>query len=437
MQIIPVKRRRSNDGEAARKRDVTVLYTLFDEEGEVKTICKAAFLNTFGITNRFIDTLTKKKKMGMASPVDQRGGPRNIVHDERSKEQICEHIRSLPREPSHYGRTDTDREYLASELNFTLLHNSFVEKYPETRVTRKFYITVFKNNFKQLRFRAPRVDTCRTCDRLHCALKAAITPIEVDSKKQDLEAHHMKAESARAIHNADVAFSKMPNNHDVVCISIDLQQIFSLPTLTHSDMYYLRQCSCYNFGVHIHNTSNAFMCMWDETQGSKGANDIASCLFYLLNKDPKFPTSRKLVIWSDNCSAQNKNKILIFLYAFLIQHNIVDQIEHKFLLSGHSYLSCDRDFALIGKKMKRKVCCDRDDLAKVIRSARNDPFIVRNIEQFFDFKNGAERLLNTTKLCLSSVVWMKISSEHAGRIFLKRSFADREFETHCFLKRGK
>ncbi|KAG8307810.1 hypothetical protein J6590_010242 [Homalodisca vitripennis] len=60
--------------------------------------------------------------------------------------------------------------------------------------------------------------------------------------------------------------------------SIPREQVFSLPTLTHSNMYYLRQLSAYNLGTHFHR-GLSMMTLWHEGQSCRGAlwrKDIVS-----------------------------------------------------------------------------------------------------------------------------------------------------------------
>lgn len=108
-------------------------------------------------------------------------------------------------------------------------------------------------------------------------------------------------------------------------------------------MFYLRQLSYYNLGVHFGDSNRGHMFLWHEGMSGRGGNEIASCVFEALNSNPTM--KRKLTIWSDNCVGQNKNKMLLFLWIYLTLTDKFDEINHKYLVSGHSFLSCDRDFA--------------------------------------------------------------------------------------------
>ncbi|CAH1103862.1 unnamed protein product [Psylliodes chrysocephalus] len=58
-------------------------------------------------------------------------------------------------------------------------------------------------------------------------------------------------------------------------------------------------------------------------------------------------------------------------------------IEHRFLVSGHTYLPCDRDFAQIEKHKRylRQMYCPEDWFEAVRKSKRANPFEVIVMEQ--------------------------------------------------------
>ncbi|KAF6209332.1 hypothetical protein GE061_015079 [Apolygus lucorum] len=135
---------------------------------------------------------------------------------------------------------------------------------------------------------------------------------------------------------------------------------------------------------------------------------------------------KKVVVWSDNCGGQMKNRMILALYCLLIAHGHYTVIDHKFLVSGHSFLPCDRDFGIIEKrKMKSFV---PEDLHEVIRSANTvNPFKVIDMDggPFFDFGKLASNCLNTTKLKISTSAWLRITEESLkdGSVLMKTNFA--------------
>lgn len=70
---------------------------------------------------------------------------------------------------------------------------------------------------------------------------------------------------------------------------------------------------------------------------------MASCLLHAINSGTLDTQSKHLMDWSDNnCGGQLKNRMLVCLYMILISWDVFYVIEHKFLLSGHSFSSADR-----------------------------------------------------------------------------------------------
>lgn len=100
-----------------------------------------------------------------------------------------------------------------------------------------------------------------------------------------LELHHKKAEKARQEMKKDTVSSQLPNS-DVCMLSMDLEQVLSLPSLTHSQMFYSRQLSCYNLCVHFGDNNKGHMFLWHEGMSGRGGNEIASCVFEALISNP-------------------------------------------------------------------------------------------------------------------------------------------------------
>lgn len=71
--------------------------------------------------------------------------------------------------------------------------------------------------------------------------------------------------------------SQLPTSNTCT-LSIDLQQVLSIPALTHTQMYYLRQLSCYNLGMHVGDNAEVLLNLWHEAMHGRGSNEIASCL---------------------------------------------------------------------------------------------------------------------------------------------------------------
>lgn len=428
LSICETKRRRSksNTEDVEHRKQATIFYSVPSGSGETIQVCKKTFMEIHGITKRRVETLVKAKKRGDIVYTERRGNKKqHRKYTEDDENRIVNHINSFPKEESHYTRAKNSKEYLSQDLNYHKLYQAFMEIYSNCSVTYRFYTDTVKKYFPKLRFQRPRKDTCGTCDLLHSKVQNDPGPNKSKYKKE-LELHHRKAEKARNEMKKDHENSQKPNS-DTCTISIDLQQVFSIPTFTHSQMYYLRQLSCYNLAVTMGDNNQSFMFVWHEGISGRGANEIASCLLKAITN--KITHKKKLIVWSDNCGGQNKNQMLLFLWSYLICRGIFDEIEHKYLVPGHSYLSCDRDFALIEKKKRVNKCEVPLDIVRLLVSASHKKQFFATLmdeDDFFDFKESSTNCLNTKKLEISKVKWLKVTKADPGVVYVKKSWTDIE-----------
>lgn len=106
-----------------------------------------------------------------------------------------------------------------------------------------------------------------------------------------------------------------------------------------------------------------------------------------------------------------------------------EEIQHKYLVSGHSFLSCDRDFAQIEKRKRLDKCEVPMDLVRLMVSATpKNPFMVTLMQpdDFYDFKKAAETCLTTTNLQISKAKWIVIKKESLGNVQIRETLNDLE-----------
>ena len=115
------------------------------------------------------------------------------------------------------------------------------------------------------------------------------------------------------------------------------------------------------------------MCVWNETIAGRGSSEIALCLLEYLSSSN--PTMKRLICYSDSYFGQNKNTQMICFWESLIWCKRFTRIDHKFLVRGHTYLPCDRDFALIEKRKPSAIVNLPGDWEDCIKEARpSKPF---------------------------------------------------------------
>ena len=85
--------------------------------------------------------------------------------------------------------------------------------------------------------------------------------------------------------------------------------------------------------------------MWNESIASRGSCGVGSCIISHLKEMQTTATS--LVVYSDACSGQNRNIHIVSMCMHIVAEYSFKTIDHKFMVSGHSYLPNDRDFGSI------------------------------------------------------------------------------------------
>lgn len=118
------------------------------------------------------------------------------------------------------------------------------------------------------------------------------------------------------------------------------------------------------------------MYVWNETEAKRGPSEIASWLeHYVLNILGQ--GIKKLAIFRDNCSGQNKNINVVLCCLRHIHSNRFITIEHYYMVPGHSYIPCDRDFGNIERPLKNVEVYSVDNYIAIIKNARKtNPFTV-------------------------------------------------------------
>ena len=184
-------------------------------------------------------------------------------------------------------------------------------------------------------------------------------------------------------------------------ITFDLQQSFPTPLLSTGLVFYKRQLWTYNLGIHCCSTGEGFMHVWDESVACRGSQEIGSCIIRHLKEIAS--GAKRLVLYSDACGGQNRNINLVTLWLHIVASDdfSYEVIDHKFMVSGHSYLPNDRDFGCIetAKRRTQHVFVPADWESLIVNCRKKNPFIVRhmNQEDFFAINELTKYVINRKK----------------------------------------
>lgn len=421
IKVVDINRRRVSENVSTRH--CTMEYYIPKKDSNIR-ICQKTLCKILKVTPRRIQILVEKIKFDKPL-TDSRGlhGNHTKISDE-TKEVIRNHISSFPRQENHYSRNDSKKECLSSELNIRKMWEFFRIKYPESTVKLHTYRDVFNGEFN-LRFGLPRSDTCSYCDRLYIQLIGAVDDHSKKQIENESKIHHMRADSAYKALAMDKENAMLNSEHVVLCV--DLQQVLFCPNLQHSNVFYQRQLSCYNLAIHDQGKNLAYMFFWNETTGKRGAAEIVSCVmkYVQLNFEKLRPGQvRTLKLWSDRCVGQNNNWRMIAVMQHLLISDYFTTVEQKFMTTGHSFLPCDRDFAIIERAKRGKQVYIPHQWVEIIANAKAspNPFTVCVMDTQ-DFKNTDIVLhsIETLKFSITSHVWYQISKDDPTTLRARKS----------------
>ena len=242
------------------------------------------------------------------------------------------------------------------------------ENYPEEDpITKHCYLNILTRNFPHLKFNKIRKDTCNTCDSY--SIKMQDPGLDVNTKHAlEARGHEAHLVTADTGYNLPKKLLLQKPNATIVCM--DLQQALPTPRFTANLWFYSRKMYTYNFGIHDYRNHKGYMFLWDETTAKRGAIEIISNLDYYINNYVS-SDCRELIIFSDNCSGQNKNYALMTYYSHLIHKGRFDEISHIYFHVGHTYMAADGDFGQIETCVRQKnYIFTPDEYADTIRSCR-------------------------------------------------------------------
>ena len=391
IRAVPIKSKRTKKDVSSRPCNYE--YTV-KHNGKQYIVCRPGFISIHGLQIGRLRYLFKKKvtDTGMCIP-DKRGRkiPPNRLPD-LALQRVHEHIKMLPVTQSHYTRAkSTNRVYLPSSTSIPRLYAKYFEFYKEKYnndelkpVSEHYYRDVFTQQYN-IGTAPPSKDTCTTCDLTNAEIQRA----EAEGKdttmlQQKLEAHKNKAAEAQELLRTP-KFDPDPQRK-VVCI--DLQQTFPCPRLTTGIAYYKMKLWVYNFCIHDVKTNKSTMFIWEETSGGRGSDEIGSCWLKwleLMNSD----TFNTVTIVADNCGGQNKNVVIVLTALQQVHKGRLKRVELVFLVSGHSYMPCDRSFGLIEKRIRtHDTVYTTKDYVDIIRSSNKSFRVVEmRLHDFLDLKS--------------------------------------------------
>ena len=433
-------------GKNTNKRKVSRYYSF--PKGDLRVpVCQKFFCATLSISEKVIQHALKAKgAAGTFESSDRRGkhapGKKS---PERNLEGARMHIRSFPAMESHYCRKDSQRKYLDARLNIRKMHRDlypqWCHQYGYTPVSEKVYRGIFNSEFN-LGFHQPKKDQCNTCSKYKNLLgdaKEAYQPI--------YDEHVVRKQESNTMKEADKKSSQ--TDESVKAITFDLEAVLYTPYTDVSLLYYKRKLAIYNFTIYEQDSKDGYCFLWPESEGKRGADEIATCLLAYIRSLPA--TIHHIKSFSDTCGGQNRNVHVAaaMLYAVRsIDH--LHTIDLKFMESGHSSMEVDSMHAAIERERKHQKIYNTHEWGMICKAARRGrgsvPYEVYELKHtsFYDFHQLSDQLIKnrsyTTdgqKINWLKLKWLRFIKQKPNSFFCKQRLTDDEFMEVNVVQQGR
>ena len=452
---------RHSKGEHESRRDNTFLYKLTNANGIEQQVCKSFFLNTLGYNiknDRLISTVMKTTAPAdLTSTPDMRG--RQPCAKKINMDPIKEHISSFKPSTSHYRREHAPyRKYLPSDITSAFMHSDFREKHPDVKCGLETYRKCIRD--MNISFTKLGEEECEICKRhnLHVnpsgtAEKDAVVHINCP-ECENWTKHKTRADVGREKYQED---SNRDWPVDCVAKSADLQKVIMLPRMPgNKTAIFTRRI------IAFHETfatlgkkrkgkakEKTISIVWHEGIAGRKAEEVTSAFLTALEK---VRDKKHVILWLDNCSAQNKNWCIITqLVALVNSHRVsFEDVTLNFFEPGHTFMSADSFHHGVELEMKQwkgvddaEMKCrkggdvyDFQEFVEVIESSnsRSADVIVLENEKVRAYKGGqSQAKLKRAQFLLASISVLQFR-RGSRSLFYKKEHNDEHFTELDFLK---
>lgn len=368
----PVARPRDRKDAQTSRRNQTFIYYLKIKEEEIR-VCRKMYLNTLGLGRMSVQKW--KQKLGSFDNSVENFNSDGAIkpsayrqqQNEKKKpfikenENLTEFLDSLPTMESHYCRSSSSKNYLLPEwTSKEELYRFYKTDGCQTKNIKFLSFTSFNKAFesKNMALFRPKKDECEICEKFKNGFIG----------EEQYNAHIVRKNEARAEKQKDVKNEKY-------VFTVDLQAVLMSPKSNISSLYYKTKLCVHNLCFYNLLNKDGYCYLWHEGEGGLNAEEFSSC-FYSFLETKVIPTmdkaERKIVMWSDGCTYQNRNVTLANAALNLCKKYDIT-IEHKYLEVGHTQMQVDSMHATIERRVKSVRINVPADYAYHCKKARKNP----------------------------------------------------------------
>ena len=122
----------------------------------------------------------------------------------------------------------------------------------------------------------------------------------------------------------------------MVTAVFDFQKTLLCPHGESSIFYYSRRLRNYHLTITDVATMETKCLLWNETEGAKGACEVASVVFSYLKQLTSFNV-KTVNLFADRCGGQNVNRFVLIMLCYATIVLDIEEINMNFLVTGHSH----------------------------------------------------------------------------------------------------
>lgn len=387
-------------------------------------MCRDFFLSTYSLSHSKLETIRRRivKNCNPQKPLQEKE-PHNKYSEETLK-SVRQHIESYPKVESHYCRADTKREYLDANLSISKMYDAYRSKHvvesPDIPVAAAHkYYEIFCNEYN-LGFHVPKKDLCDKCELYKIGELGA--EMQAEKKKHEDCMGHVTSQRHQDMKIAEPS---------TLVVSFDMENIFALPRTDISVAFYKRKLNTINLTARVFRTKKAYCALWTESIAGRTGNDLASAFTALLTQIvSEHPDVTDLILWSDSCVAQNRNRMMAYALQYFLQENkTLKTITHRYCEPGHSNIQdVDNLHSVIERNLKGLSIMSPVSLVRQLKAIQpsNIPMYVKLLDakkDFYDYE------ANT-----SSSLYSKVGFLSAKEILYTAANIHCLTVKHCFIE---
>ena len=281
---------------------------------------------------------------------DRRGSHDHSYHtiSEQSDLFMQEHVNTFEPGISHYRLEHVPhRLYVDPLLLICDMYESY-KKHCAEKEEKALSLSSYSRKIKSTNISFAKLghEECEICIK-HEEHKCTATESQnVLCECHRQEEHKKKKDEARDSYREDRSASEGNINKGTVYLSHDLQKVRMLPEIpgVKSAVFTSRICT-YNetFSPIGKGKGKSYAMLWHQGIAGHNDEDIAST-FYKFLYSPVNRVKNHIILWMDNCSADNKNWTMFSALVALVNgwsESALESITLKFFEAGHSYMSAD------------------------------------------------------------------------------------------------